>query len=231
VHTFILRVSLPDRPGALGAVASRIGSVRGDVVAVEIIERDEGRAVDEFVVELADEENLPLLLNEITEVDGVSVQEAHPITGGLRDRRLDAYDTASLIVAQRTPQDVIGALTTRTRQELDALWAAVVDVEQNMLIASEGPTASASWIADYVVARRQGDAPSSDDEEEIHWVDLAAWDLVLIVGRPGWKFGTREKDRLAALARLADERWIDVSERETRSGGQDVDAHSSPTAG
>jgi hypothetical protein len=233
VHTFILRVSLPDRPGALGAVASRIGAVRGDVVAVEIVERDGGRAVDEFVVELADEENLPLLLNEITEVDGVSVQEAHPITGGVRDRRLDAYDTAGLIVAQRTPHDVISALTTRTRQELDALWAAVVDVEQNMLIASEGPTATASWITDYVVAKRQVDVASAGDEDEIHWVDLAAWDLVLIAARPGWKFGVREKDRLAALARLADERWIDVSERETRppSQGVDLDAQSSPSAG
>jgi ACT domain-containing protein len=233
VHTFVLRVSLPDRPGALGAVASRIGAVRGDVVAVEIVEREEGRAVDEFVVELVDEENLPLLLNEIAEVDGVSVQEAHPVAGGVRDRRLDAYDTASLIVAQRTPQDVIAALTTRTCQELDALWASVVDVEQCMLIASEGPTATAAWITDYVVARRQGHAPTAGKDEEILWIDLAAWDLVLIVAREGWKFGVRETDRLAALARLADERWIDVSEHEARPAarGVDVEARSGRSPG
>jgi len=35
VATFLLRVELPDRPGALGAVASRIGAVRGDLVAVD----------------------------------------------------------------------------------------------------------------------------------------------------------------------------------------------------
>ena len=48
-------------------------------------------------------------------------------------------------------------------------------------------------------------------------MDLAAWDLVLVIGRPGWRLGVRERDRMAALARLADERWVDVSEREARS--------------
>jgi len=54
--TFLVRIELPDRPGALGAVASRIGAVRGDVVSIEIIRRQDGRALDEFVVELADAE-------------------------------------------------------------------------------------------------------------------------------------------------------------------------------
>jgi hypothetical protein len=214
VHTFVLRVSLPDRPGALGAVASRIGSVRGDVIAVEIVERGEDRAVDEFVVELADDDNLPLLLSEIAEVDGVRVEEAHPISGRLRDRRIDAYDTAALIVAQRTPHDVITALTTRARHELDAQWSAVVDVEQCMLIASEGPTPAATWIAEQAELRRRAEARQLDDS--VHCIELAAWDLVLAVGRPGWTLGVRERDRMAALGRLADERWIDVSEREPR---------------
>ena len=47
-----MRVWLPDRPGALGAVASRIGAVRGDLVGVDILERGAGRAIDELVVEL-----------------------------------------------------------------------------------------------------------------------------------------------------------------------------------
>jgi hypothetical protein len=216
VTTFVLRVALPDRPGALGAVASRIGSVRGDVVAIEIVERDAGRAVDEFLVELADDDILPLLLSEIAEVDGVLVEEAHPITGSFRDRRLDAYDTAALIVAERTPQDVVRALTCRARHELDALWAAVIDVESGMLIAAEGLTPAAPWITAFVEEGRRGDPTSASHENDVEWVDLAAWDLVLVVGRPGWRLGTRERDRMAALARLADARWMDFSERESR---------------
>ena len=50
-----VRVWLPDRPGALGAVASRLGAVGGDVIGIDIIERGAGRAVDELVVELPED--------------------------------------------------------------------------------------------------------------------------------------------------------------------------------
>ena len=105
--TFLVRIELPDRPGALGAVASRIGAVRGDVVSIEIIRRQDGRAVDEFVVELADAELVPLLLVEIAEVDGVSVETVHPVAAGVTDQRLDAYDTAAAILEERAPHGVL----------------------------------------------------------------------------------------------------------------------------
>lgn len=211
MYTFILRVRLPDRPGALGAVASRIGSVRGDVVSVDVAERDGTTAVDEFIVELPDEQHLSLLLSEVTEVDGVVVDDAHPITGAGRDRRLDAYETARVIVAQRTAQDVISALTSRSRQELDALWSAVIDVEQRLLISSDGPAPAVEWMCDHVHEMRLAEPSPTSADNEVQWVELAAWDLVLLLGRPGWRLGTRDRYRLEALARLADERWIDAS--------------------
>ena len=72
---YVVRIALPDRPGALGLVASRIGAVGGDIVAINILERDAGRAVDEFVVEIGGQHLIELLQNEIHEVDGVSVLE------------------------------------------------------------------------------------------------------------------------------------------------------------
>jgi ACT domain-containing protein len=71
---YVVRIALPDRPGALGLVASRIGAVGGDIVAINILEREAGRAVDEFVVEIG-QELIDLLQSEIHEVDGVSVLE------------------------------------------------------------------------------------------------------------------------------------------------------------
>src|SRR5918995_223890 len=49
VPTFVIRMWLPDRPGALGQVASRIGAARGDVVGIDILERENGQAVDELL--------------------------------------------------------------------------------------------------------------------------------------------------------------------------------------
>src|SRR6266498_2725026 len=72
----LVRVWLPDRPGALGQVASRIGSVRGDIVGVDVLECDGGVAIDEFAVNLAEPELVPMLVREIEEVDGASVAAA-----------------------------------------------------------------------------------------------------------------------------------------------------------
>ena len=47
----VVRVWLPDRPGALGLVASRIGAIGGDIVGIDVLERSEHVAVDEFAVD------------------------------------------------------------------------------------------------------------------------------------------------------------------------------------
>ncbi len=219
--SFRLRVALPDRPGALGAVASRIGSVGGDVVSVDVVERFDESAVDEFIVEL-DEARLGLLLSEVAEVDGVTVEEVRPLAGPGRDRRLDAYDTAVAVLRERTPHGVLTALAARVVSELDATWSAVLDVEDAIVIASAGRPPAAPWLVTYTGLARQApvgpvdpvarQAPAGD----VGWVELAAWDLVLLVGRPGWLLGARDTARLAALARLADARWVDLAERDAR---------------
>ncbi len=210
--TFLVRIELPDRPGALGAVASRIGAVRGDVVSIEIIRRQDGRAVDEFVVDLADADHVPLLLVEIAEVDGVSVETVHPVAVGVTDQRLDAYDTAVALLEERAPHGVLSALASRTCHELDASWVAIIDGENHMVIAASGQPPAAPWLAAHI--RESARMPS--DGGDIAWVHLAAWDLTLVVGRPTWPFGARDRSRLGSLARLADARWVDLSEREAR---------------
>ncbi len=76
---YVVRISLPDRPGALGLVASRIGAVGGDIVAIHILERDDGNAVDEFVIDIGGKHLVELLRSEIHEVDGVEVLDIRPV--------------------------------------------------------------------------------------------------------------------------------------------------------
>lgn len=222
MSTFLVRVALPDRPGALGAVASRIGSVRGDVVGVEIVEHGGGRAVDEFVVDVPDVELVPLLLAEIAEVDGAVVEEFRPLHDGSRDRRLDAYDNATSLLRERSPERVLDVLAGLVRRELDATWTAVLDSAEPSIVSSVGRPPVASWLAAFAMDSLVGGDPAA--APEVAWVTLAAWDLILMVGRPGWRFGARERARLEALARLADARWADLSEREART------AHPTATA-
>jgi ACT domain-containing protein len=76
---YVVRIELPDRPGALGLVASRIGAVGGDIVAINILDRDGRQAIDEFVIEIGGDHLIELLRNEIHEVDGVSVLEIRAV--------------------------------------------------------------------------------------------------------------------------------------------------------
>jgi len=70
----IVTLRLPDRPGALGAVASRIGSVGADITDVIVASRRDGVAEDVFHIDLPlldDVDTVGLLLAEIHQVDGV----------------------------------------------------------------------------------------------------------------------------------------------------------------
>lgn len=216
---FVVRVVLSDRPGALGAVASRIGAVRGDVVGVEIVERGDGKAVDEFVVELADPAQVSLLVSEVEEVDGVFVEAVAPVAEDRRDGRLASYEAAVTLMAEQAPEGVLAVLTRLARQELDATWAAVVEAgepkdDQSAAIFCDGRAPAGRWVSAYVAdvsaARRQS-AP------DVAAAKMAAWDLALVVGRPGRRFAELEQRRLQALADVADARWREVSR--SRSAG------------
>src|SRR5947207_2063966 len=130
--TFVLRVRLPDRPGALGAVTSRIGAVRGDVVGFEIVDRDEGRAVDDIVISL-DEAHLELLLAEISQVDGADVVELRRASDETFDPRLDALVTAVDVIGAGSVHAVLVALCEHAARTIGASFAAVVDVDDTTI--------------------------------------------------------------------------------------------------
>src|SRR5579862_9394491 len=95
----VLRIWLPDRPGALGAVASRVGAIRGDVVGIEVVEREGGVAVDDLVVDLPDDGLLELMLAEVRQVDGVRVEDVHPDSAAPADPTRAAFESACVIMA------------------------------------------------------------------------------------------------------------------------------------
>ena len=72
----VLHIRLPDRPGALGSVASRIGAVGADITDVTVSRRDGGSAVDVFHLTLPRTELdvMALLCQELLEVDGAAVE-------------------------------------------------------------------------------------------------------------------------------------------------------------
>jgi hypothetical protein len=213
--TYVVRVWVPDRPGALGAVASRIGAVRGDLIGVEILERGAGRAIDELVVDLPSPGLLDLMLSEVNEVDGVDVEDVRQVPGAPMDPRLDALETAAFLVERGDPDDLLKALVAHAARDFEADWAAVVDPGTPHPLSAVGSLPPEAWVFAFVKGAREsvagGGAASPSD---VAWADMAVASLVVVLGRDGRPFRTRERRQLSALARIADNRWVELVTRE-----------------
>ena len=208
-----MRVWLPDRPGALGAVASRIGAVRGEIVGIEILERDGGRAVDDLVVELPDGSSLDLLAAEIAQVDGVDVEDVRPVGDALHDPRLDALETAAQLVASSSAEEIVSELCERAVATIGAHWAVVVDLDAVSVKASVGPAPELAWLAAFVHGSRSSArvAAMESGPDDVLWAPLPAADLALVMGRDGQAFRARERRTAAALARIVDTRFRELA--------------------
>ena len=122
----LIRVRVPDRPGALGLVASRIGALKGDIVGVEVLDRNDGVALDELAVVLPDAELIPAVTREIDEVDGVTTESVN-IVDALPERRLDAVRTATLLCGAATSDALMQSLAEEAARCVRAEWCAVID--------------------------------------------------------------------------------------------------------
>ena len=205
MQTFVVRVWLPDRPGALGQVASRIGAVRGDVVGIDILERGAGRAIDELIVQLPDADLVSLLVAEIDQVDGVDVEDVRPAPGEAQDPRLDALETAALLVGAASAADLLSSLVAHARRDFGAEWSVVVDLDERALLASHGSPPPPGWLVAFVEGSQSSAAVSSGEcgPDDVAWAVLAGSRLALLLGRQGRPFRARERHQLGALSRIA----------------------------
>ncbi len=108
----LIRVRVPDRPGALGLVASRIGAVKGDIVGIEVMDRHDGTALDQLSVILPDADLVPTLEREIAEVDGAEVA-AVTIVDAFPEPRLDEVEYALALSRARDVETLSAILVDR----------------------------------------------------------------------------------------------------------------------
>ena len=134
----LVRVWLPDRPGALGLVASRIGAVRGDIVGIDVLERGEGVVIDEFAVNLGDLDLLKVLISEIEEVDGASVEEVR-IVARFPDPRIDALSPPRVCARRPSTAALADRLVEQTRREFLSEWSALLRDGELLAAAGEAP--------------------------------------------------------------------------------------------
>jgi hypothetical protein len=213
--TFLVRVWLPDRPGALGAVASRVGAVGGDIVAVDVVDRGGGQAVDDLVVELPSD-HLDLMVREVRAVDGVEVEEVHAIGEAPPDLGLGVLQAATDLVRAIDRQELAACLARHACRVVRLEWAAVCDTATGAIHGAVGPSPDAAWLGAYAMGVTPpdsglGDAlPVAARDPQIATTSLPDLEVVLIGGRDRLSIRPRERALFEALAAVAGERWDDV---------------------
>lgn len=202
----LLRVWLPDRPGVLGAVGTRIGGVKGDLVGIDILERGAGCAVDELVVSVPSLGVVDLMVREINEIEGVEVESCLPLDDPSFDPRLDALVTAAALVSAGSIMEIADLLCRHGRHSIRADWAVLVDAEGNP-VASDGDTPEAEWLRAYASgSRAAGLSRAADPMQGLDTIStsLPAVGGELLLGRRAATFHPKERARATALTSVAD---------------------------
>lgn len=124
-----IRVAVTDRPGSLGAVATALGKAEAeaDIVAIEVLSGDDGRtpqgrAVDDFLVQVRDSHHLVLVHAAVGRVLGATVvgmQQPAPAVSGHAELALVHQVVAAPTRGLQTLVDGLPGV-------LGADWAAVI---------------------------------------------------------------------------------------------------------
>jgi hypothetical protein len=210
---YLLRIVLPDQPGALGTVASALGAVGADIVGVDVVgRRDDGTAVDDFVVELPLGGRADALVSACQSVPGTRVVWlSRYTTGGTLRHDLEAVEAmtedpanAAQVLVEQAPQVFRADWAFLAAQPVDGAPARVHHATRT---APEIPDGDAFWLPLRSPIRLE--VPASWDDKGWRHVAAAAVPVgdsrqSIVMGRYGGpEILDSELARFAHLAALA----------------------------
>ncbi len=203
----LLRVQLPDRPGSLGAVATALGSVGADILAIEIVEKGEGAAIDDFMVDLPPTMQPDSLVSACTALPGCHVLyvSRHQETWGIES------DIVTLNRMSAEPARDAEVLLEAAPTVFHSQWAALIEatgpsVIMSTALAPEFDSDGLAMLAPFAAAHRL--------ELPTGWVDSWPADH-----RRGRAAGAGPGDRRRPSRRAAVPRLRDQPPRAPRSAG------------
>ncbi len=214
---YVLRVWLPDLPGALGELATRLGEAGGDLIGIAILERDGGFVVDEITVATVDTAGETALIEAVGRTPAARLEDLRPATERLPYPGADALSLAVELSRAGTLTALAGTMVHGAAAVFAADWAALVDSSPHRrrpLTAGEAP--SAGWLSGFlsgVGAQHFPPGEQAPGPNDVAWAFLEASCTGIVAGREGPPFRSRERRQLAELAVIADCRWQEIRGR------------------
>jgi hypothetical protein len=138
---YLLRVSIPDRPGALGALATAIGEAGGDITAVDVVERSPSAAVDDVLIETPDATSADLILAKLNSLPALVIEAWQPFTEG--DQLRDGLDIVDGLGS--TASRALAAIARIAPAVLRARWVVIIDQVKGGVAITQA-SAGAPWV-------------------------------------------------------------------------------------
>jgi hypothetical protein len=199
-----MRIWLPDAPGVLGAVAVEIGAVHGNVVGLEVLEREAGVAIDEFVVELPDPDAVRAVCRAVRNVSGAGVEEVTVLSSEEAPDREDSVLAAIAdILGATSAARVLDALCLRLSGLFDLAWLAVADERLESFIEVKGDAPTPQWVAAFAEGARSGADPANDTLRSGVFVEALPGAGLVVCGGRSAAIRRRERHEISVLARVA----------------------------
>ena len=193
---YLMRVELPDVPGSLGRVAGAIGEAGGDIEAIEIVEKRDGFAVDDVVLEIPPGTMPDSIVSACGVLDGVSVLWINRYAAG-GNLFLDLEVVEALTEDPATAKDrLVDLLPIAFRVD----WAARVTPGPDGAKLVHATDAAPS---SYDIEQVPGPTRLPGDEVYVECAAPFGDDLVLMGRRGGPEFLDSELARLEHLLGLA----------------------------
>jgi hypothetical protein len=205
-----MRIWLPDAPGVLGAVAAEIGAAMGNVIGLEVLEREAGVAIDELVVELPDEPGaVDAVCKGVRNVPGAGVEEVRQLTSAAPDREDTVLSAAASILQAATPTAAMNALLGQLRGLFDLTWLALADQRIESFIEVHGEVPPVQWVAAFAEGSRSGADPANDTTGTGVFVEAVPdTEFTVCGGRPA-PIRRRERHEIATLV-VVTARFVDA---------------------
>jgi hypothetical protein len=211
--SYLLRLVVPDRPGALGAIATALGEAGIDIVSLDVLERGGGVAVDDIVVHLPRGRLPDSLITAVQAVPGVHVESLRPFAGALdTHRELDLLEA----LARASGGASMELLAAELPRVFHSGWAAVLEASEDgprTVAASEAAPSFAALALPWLPLKKPRLLPSEEKWLPERWREMAiemmaapfgSQGCAIVLGRSGGPaFRRSELLRLNHLTGLA----------------------------
>jgi hypothetical protein len=183
--SYLLRLVVPDRPGALGAVATALGEAGIDIVSLDVLERGGGVAVDDIVVHLPRGRLPDSIITAALAVSGVEVESLRPFAGPL-----DTHRELDLLEALSRSADTasLDLLTEELPRVFHSGWAAVLDPggdAPRTVVASEAAPSFDGVALPWLPLKKPRLLPSDEKWLPERWREMAIEMMAAPFGRQG----------------------------------------------